>query len=87
MITLYTKDHCPFCTQAKNLLNNNSIPFEEVNIGLDTGAREFIVNEGHRTVPQLYVKGQLLVEGGYQGLAKAPLEIIKQRIEELNATE
>tara|TARA_Y100000385_G_C12611246_1_gene433056 strand:+ start:132 stop:395 length:264 start_codon:yes stop_codon:yes gene_type:complete len=87
MITLYTKDHCPFCTQAKTLLNNNSIPFEEVNIGLDSGARDFVVNEGHRTVPQLYVKGQLLVEGGYQGLANAPLEIIKQRIEELNATE
>ncbi len=53
-----------FVHKTKTLLNNNSIPFEEVNIGLDPDARKFVVNEGHRTVPQLYVKGQLLVEGG-----------------------
>jgi len=85
MITLYTKDHCPFCAQAKALLEKNDIPYEEVNIIKDSSAKQFVLAEGHKTVPQLYVKGQLLVEGGYQGLAKAPLEVIKQRIEELNA--
>jgi len=84
MITIYTKDFCPFCTQAKTLLEQNNIPFEEVNIGTDSQARDFVVNAGHRTVPQLYVKDKLLVEGGYQGLAKVPVETIKQRIEELN---
>jgi glutaredoxin len=33
-------------------------------------ARQFIVNEGHRTVPQLYKDGKLFVQGGYQGLSK-----------------
>jgi glutaredoxin len=85
MITLYTKDHCPFCSQAKALLEQNDIPYEEVNIIKDTTAKQFVIGEGHRTVPQLYVKGKLLVEGGYQGLSKLPLETVKQRIEELNA--
>ena len=85
MITLYTKDHCPFCSQAKALLEQNDIPYEEVNIIKDPTAKQFVIGEGHRTVPQLYVKGKLLVEGGYQGLSKLPLETVKQRIEELNA--
>ena len=85
MITLYTKDFCPFCFQAKALLEKNNIPYEEVNIGNDQEAKQFVLDQGHRTVPQLYVKGQLLVEGGYQGLAKVPVDLIKQKIEELNA--
>jgi len=87
MITIYTKDFCPFCSQAKALLENNNIPFEEVNIGKDEEAKQFVLGQGHRTVPQLYVKGQLLVEGGYQGLAKVPVDLIKQKIEELNANQ
>jgi len=85
MITLYTKDHCPFCAQAKALLEQNNISFEEVNIIKDPTAKQFVLAEGHRTVPQLYVKGQLLVEGGYQGLSKLPIDLVKKRIEELNA--
>jgi hypothetical protein len=32
MLTLYTKYNCGYCLQAKALLNNNDVPFEEVNI-------------------------------------------------------
>ena len=70
MLKVYSKNNCPFCTQAKNLLNSKNISFEEVKIDEDTQAREFVVSKGHRTVPQIYQDGELLVEGGYQGLAK-----------------
>jgi glutaredoxin 3 len=70
MITVYSKNNCPFCVQAKNLLKLKGIDFEEVKIDEDTDAREFILGEGHRTVPQIYQNGKLLVEGGYQGLAR-----------------
>ena len=80
MITLYTKTTCPFCVQAKSLLNKWEIPFEEVNIEEDGSARDFIVNEGHRTVPQIYHNGKVLVEGGYNGLEKLSKTEINERL-------
>jgi glutaredoxin 3 len=70
MITVYSKDNCPFCVQAKNLLKLKGIDYTEVRVDQDPTAREFIVAEGHRTVPQIYQDGKLLVEGGYTGLAR-----------------
>lgn len=70
MITVYSKNNCPFCVQAKSLLQLKGVDFEEVKIDESTEAREFIVGEGHRTVPQIYQDGKLLVEGGFQGLKK-----------------
>lgn len=70
MLTVYSKANCPFCDQAKNLLKLKNIEFEEVRVDLVPEAREFIVNEGHRTVPQIYKDGKVFVQGGYQGLAR-----------------
>ena len=78
MITVYSKAHCPFCDKAKALLKLKGIAFEEVRIDQHSEAREFIMGEGHRTVPQLYKDGKLLVEGGYTGLAKQPAEFFQQ---------
>jgi len=69
-LTVYSKKNCPFCVQAKNLLNTKGIAFEEVRIDEDASARQFIVDAGHRTVPQIYLDGKVFVEGGYTGLAK-----------------
>lgn len=68
MLTLYTKNNCGFCVMAKGLLKNKDIAFEEINIEDDESAREFVINEGHRTMPQIYQDGKLYVEGGFQGL-------------------
>lgn len=70
MITVYSKNNCPYCVQAKNLLELKGIEFEEVKIDEIPEAREFVLAEGHRTVPQIYKDGKLLVEGGFQGLKK-----------------
>ena len=70
MITVYSKNNCPFCVQAKNLLKLKGLDYQEVNIDEDDTAKQFIVGEGHRTVPQIYQDGKLLVEGGYQGLSR-----------------
>jgi len=70
MITVYSKNNCPFCVQAKNLLKLKGLDYQEVKIDEDDTAKQFIVDEGHRTVPQIYQDGKLLVEGGYQGLSR-----------------
>ena len=69
MITVYTKDDCPFCVKAKALLNEHGLEYTEININEDKTARHFIMLEGHTTVPQLYTdKDELFVKGGYEGL-------------------
>lgn len=83
MLTVYSKENCPYCVQAKNLLTKRNIAFEEVRVDLDSDARQFIVNEGHRTVPQIYHNGKLFVEGGYTGLAKLTEDQIRSKLQQL----
>jgi glutaredoxin len=78
MITVYSKNNCPFCVQAKSLLQLKGVEFEEVKIDEDSEAREFVLSEGHRTVPQIYQDGKLLVEGGFQGLKRQSQEFFNQ---------
>jgi glutaredoxin len=80
MLTVYSKNHCPFCDRTKALLRKYDIVFEEIKIDENVDAREFVVNEGHRTVPQIYLNGQLFVEGGYTGLSKLTEEEIKDKV-------
>jgi len=69
MVTIYSKKNCLFCDKAKLLLNLKGVSYTEVKVDEITEAREFLVKEGHRSVPQIYKDGKLLVEGGYTGLA------------------
>lgn len=79
MLTVYSKANCPFCDQAKNLLKLKNIQFEEIRVDENPDARQFIVSEGHRTVPQIYKDGKLFVQGGYQGLARLTESELKER--------
>lgn len=81
MLTVYSKTVCPYCVQAKNYLKQNNIDFTEINIEQDEQAREFIMGQGHRTVPQIYLQGRVFVEGGWQGLSKMSREDILNEIE------
>lgn len=67
-LTVYSKTNCPQCDQAKHLLKTLELPFEEVKIDTDLTAREFLLQEGHRSVPQIYQGNSLFVQNGFQGL-------------------
>lgn len=82
MLTIYSKTHCPYCVQAKNLLKLKKVEFNEINIEEDQDARSFLLSEGHRAVPQIYKDGKLFIEGGYQGLARLTDEELKERLGE-----
>ena len=77
MITVYSKNNCPFCDQAKNLLKLKGIDYSEIKIDENQVAREFVLSKGHRTVPQIYQDGELLVEGGFQGLQRQSNEFFQ----------
>ena len=68
MITVYSKNNCPFCDRAKALLESKGIPFKTVMMEETPDAREFLMDQGLRSVPQIFKDGVLL-PGGYQGLA------------------
>lgn len=81
MLTIYSKNNCPFCDMAKNFLRSKNINYREVNIEDDTEARKFITENGHRTVPQIYFGSKIFVDGGWQGLSKMSAEQILEEIE------
>ena len=68
MIKVYSKNNCPFCDRAKSLLESKGVAYEAINIEEHPDAREFLVDQGLRSVPQIF-KGTTLLPGGYQGLA------------------
>lgn len=80
MLTVYSKNQCAFCDQAKALLKSKNIPFEEVKIDENEEARAFVLGEGHRTVPQIYKDGKVFVEGGFQGLRKLNEDQLKAAV-------
>ena len=50
-ITIYTKDWCPYCAAAKQLLDEKGAPFTEIDIGAKPEMRaEMIQKAGGRTV-------------------------------------
>jgi glutaredoxin len=72
-LTVYTKDNCPFCDRAKTLLESRGIVYNTINLEQQPDAREFLVNQGLRSVPQIF-NDTTLLQGGYQGLAAQPEE-------------
>lgn len=79
MITLYTKDACPYCDSAKALLKNWNEDYNEINIMTNSTAREYLIQQGYKTVPQIYFEGKLLVEGGYTGLSKVSYDELQEK--------
>lgn len=66
---VWTKDPCPYCVQAKNLLNLKKIDFEERKIGVEYTREQLLeAVPTARTVPQIFIDDQLI--GGYQELRK-----------------
>lgn len=69
MITIYSKDECPKCVKAKELLARKAVVYVEINIEADDEAKLFLVNRGFRSVPQIEVDG-VFIDGGLIGLAR-----------------
>lgn len=64
---VWSKDHCPYCVQAKTLLEQRGIEFEERKIG-DGWTKEQLLEAvpDARTVPQIFLNDELV--GGFTEL-------------------
>ena len=66
---VWSKNACPFCDQAKNLLKLKGIEFEERNISTDWTREQLLeAVPNARTVPQIFLNEQLI--GGFTELRK-----------------
>ncbi len=55
-IIVYSKEVCPYCVKAKNLLNRKGAAFKEIKITDDATKDEMIKKSGGRmTVPQIFI--------------------------------
>lgn len=69
-VTVYSTDACPYCIQAKRLLDKRGIPYEEINLARDPdGRNELVEKTGMMTFPQVLIDGELV--GGYDQTAEA----------------
>jgi glutaredoxin 3 len=68
MLTIYTKDYCPYCTQAKNLLSSLGASYQEIDVTNNQELlREIAQKSRMRTVPQIFLGDECL--GGYMDIA------------------
>lgn len=70
MIQVITKDSCPWCVKAKNLLKTHGYAYQELNIPYSFSKEEFYTlaeqNQTSKTVPKIFDGKELI--GGYEDL-------------------
>ena len=66
-VIVYSKDNCPYCVMAKQLLKKSNIAFTEKTIGVDVTREQLLeVAPNARTAPQIIINKQVI--GGYNEL-------------------
>ncbi len=66
-VVIYSKDNCPYCVMAKQLLKKSNIAFTEKLIGVDVTREQLLeVAPNARTAPQIVIGNQVI--GGYNEL-------------------
>lgn len=69
---VYTTSTCPYCTMMTNYLQEQNIPFEEVNVQIDVEAAQKLVAEtGEMGVPQTKLNGQWILGFNPDAVQKA----------------
>jgi mycoredoxin len=58
-ITVYSAFWCPECRVAKRFLQQNNIPFTDIDIETNPGAAEEVIKRtGKRAIPQFVIDGE-----------------------------
>ncbi|AMV70514.1 glutaredoxin 3 [Desulfuromonas carbonis] len=60
-VEIYTKDYCPYCHRAKELLQKKGVNFVEYDVTHDAAREEEMRRRsGRATVPEIFVDGELI---------------------------
>lgn len=77
MIIVYSKKVCPNCVQVKQLLESKGVKYAEVDIETNAAGRDVLVQNGLRSVPQVFHGEQLI---GDLAKTKTWLELKEQTL-------
>ena len=66
MYKVYGTKICLYCDKAENLLKTKDLPFEKIYIDEDDDAKDYIVKQGFKTVPQIWLDDEYV--GGFKEL-------------------
>lgn len=72
MVIVYTTSTCPWCTLAKQYLDQKGVPYEEVDVSREPERIEELVAKSHQMgVPVLDVNGTIIVGFNRPALERA----------------
>lgn len=60
-VVVYTSNTCPYCTLAKNYLDEKGVSYTEKNVQTSNEARKELMDMGHMGVPVLVIGGEEIV--------------------------
>lgn len=68
-VVIYTTQGCPYCADAKELLNKKGVKYEEIQVDKDPNKlAEMIKLSQKRSVPQIFIDQESI--GGFDNLSK-----------------
>lgn len=67
-VIVYSKDYCPYCDAAKNLLGQKGVVYQEIDVGVDPEQLKIMLEKAapRRTVPQIVIADEAI--GGFDDL-------------------
>jgi glutaredoxin 3 len=71
-VTMYTTTTCPYCRNAKRLLDAKGVAYKEIDVRSVDVKNEMISRSGRRTVPQIFFGNRHV--GGFDDLAQLESE-------------
>jgi glutaredoxin-like protein len=57
-VSIITRPGCPFCAQAKNLLAEHGVDYDEISLGTHAATRSVRAITGRDTVPQVFINSE-----------------------------
>jgi ribonucleoside-diphosphate reductase alpha chain len=58
VVVVYGKPRCPYCVKAKKILDDKGIDYTYLDVSVFPEHKQFLEDNNHKTVPQIYVDGQ-----------------------------
>ena len=82
-IIMYTRPLCSDCVRSKKFLENNQIPFKEINILENNSAKQEIkkINKGRESVPTIIINNNTVI------IEPTDSDLMKAITKELDITE
>jgi glutaredoxin 3 len=73
-VLIYTKDYCPYCDAAKNLLTQKGVGYSEIDVTNDPEQYKIMLERAfpRRTVPQIFIGSKGV--GGFDDIRKLDQE-------------